>query len=161
MMTSMPSRQSRVGLDVVKADELHVERRAGERLDDAGVAVVLLLIQRVVHHVAAPGAHLAPAVEHRHGLDAVGRRALDVVVQLAELVAHALHIVDELGELAGQLQVAAVADAVDGLAQDGAPGGHPVLLGLPHGVAALVEGVGEEVGQEAALGVLHARDVAR
>ena len=36
----------------------------------------------------------------------------------------------ELRELQRQLQVAAVADAVNGLAQDGAAGGDPVLLGL-------------------------------
>ncbi len=93
-------------------------RRTG--FDHARIAVVLLLVQRMVDHVAAPRALLAPAVQHSHGLDAVGRGALDVLVQLAELVADALDIVEELRELAGQLQVAAVADAVNGLAQDGA-----------------------------------------
>ena len=146
-------------LHILKAEELHVEGGAAQRLDDAGVAVVLLLVQGVVDHVAAPGADLAPAVEHRHPLDAVGGGALDVVVQLPELVADALHIVDEVGELEGQLQVAAVADAVDGFAQDGPPGGDPVLLGLPHRVAPLVEGVGEEIGQKAPFCVLDALDV--
>src|SRR5699024_370216 len=101
----------------------------------------------------------APGVEHRHTLDAVGSGALDVVVQLPELAADALHIVDEVGELEGQLQVAAVADAVDGLAQDGPPGGYPVLLGLPHRLAPFVEGVGEEVGQKPPFGVLDPGDV--
>ena len=109
--------------------------------------------------MAAPRALLPPAVQHSHGLDAVGRRALDVLIQLTELVADALDIVEELRELAGQLQVAAVADAVNGLAQDGAAGGDPVLLGLAHRVAALVEGIWEEVGQESSLGVLDAGDV--
>ena len=113
----------------------------------------------MVNHVAAPRALLPPAVQHSHGLDAVGRGTLDVLVQFAELVADALDIVEELRELAGQLQVAAVADAVNGLAQDGAASGDPVLLGLAHRVAALVEGIGEEVGQEAALGVLDAGNV--
>ena len=110
--------------------------------------------------MAAPGAHFAPAVQHRHGFYAVWRRALDVVVQLAELIAHALHIIDEFRKRTGQLQVSAVADAVDGLAQDGAPRCHPVFLGLPHRVAALVEGVREEVRQKAALGIFHARNIA-
>ena len=147
-------------LDVLEADEGHVERRAAEYLDHAGVAVVLLLVERVVHHVATPGASLAPAVEHGHALEAHGPAALDILVELAELVAHALHIIKELRELAGQLEVAAVADAVDGLAQDGAAGGEPVVARLAHGIAALVEGVGEEVWQEAALGVFDAGDVA-
>ena len=83
--------------------------------------------------MAAPGPHSAPAVQHRHPLDAVGSGALDVVVQLPELVADALDIVDEVGELQRQLEVAAVADPVDGLAQNGPPGGDPVLFGLPNG----------------------------
>ncbi len=149
----------RVGLDVVKADKLHIKRCAGQRFDHARIAVILLLVQRMVNHVAAPRALLPPAVQHSHGLDAVGRRALDVLIQLTELVADALDIVEELRELAGQLQVAAVADAVNGLAQDGAAGGDPVLLGLAHRVAALVEGIGEEVGQEASLGILDAGNV--
>ena len=149
----------RVSLDVVKADKLHIKRRTGQRFDNARIAVILLLVQRMVNHVAAPRALLPPAVQHSHGLDAVGRGTLDVLVQFAELVADALDIVEELRELAGQLQVASVADAVNGLAQDGAASGDPVLLGFAHRVAALVEGIGEEVGQEAALGVLDAGNV--
>ena len=113
----------------------------------------------MVDHVAAPRALLPPAVQHSHSLDAVGRGALDVLVQFAELVADALYIVHELRELQRQFQVAAVADAVNGLAQDGAACGDPVFLGLAHRVAALVEGIGEEVGQEATLGVLDAGNV--
>ena len=70
----------RVGLYIVEADELHVEGRAGERLDHAGVGVILLLIQRVVHHVAAPGARAPPGVEHGHGLEAEGGGAADVLI---------------------------------------------------------------------------------
>ena len=96
-----------VVLDVLKADEADVKGGAAQRLDDAGVAVVLLLVEGVVHHMAAPGPHLAPAVQDCHPLDAIGRGALDVVVQLAELIADALYIVDEIGELEGQFEVAA------------------------------------------------------
>ena len=76
---------------------------AGERLDDAGVGIVLLLIKGVVHHVAAPSPHLAPAVEHGHRLAAVGGGTLDVLVELPELVADRLHIVDKVRELAREL----------------------------------------------------------
>ena len=91
----------RVSLDVVKADKLHVKRRTGQRFDNARIAVILLLVQRMVNHVAAPRALLPPAVQHGNGLDAVGRGTLDVFVQLAELVADALDIVEELRKLAG------------------------------------------------------------
>ena len=145
--------------DILKTDKGHVKRCTAERLDHAGVAVVFLLVQGMVHHVAAPGTRLAPAVEHGHTLQTHGPAALDVLVELTELVAHALHIIEELRKLARQLQIAAVADAVDGLAQDGAAGGEPVVSRLAYGVAALVEGIGEEVGQKAAFGVFDARDV--
>lgn len=90
-----------VGLDVVKADELHIERRTGQCFDDACIAVILLLVQGMVHHVAAPCAGLAPAVQHGNGLAAIGRCALDVRIQLAEFIADAFHIGQKLRELAG------------------------------------------------------------
>ena len=110
--------------------------------------------------MAAPAAGFAPAVQNRHSLDAVGGGATGILVQLAELVANALHVVDEFRELQRQFQIAAVADAVHRLAQDSPPRSDPVFLGFLHRVAALVEGIGEEVGQETALGVFHAGDVA-
>ena len=154
-----PVQHRGVGLHLVETDELHVVGGAGQGLDHSGIGVVLLLVQGVVDHVAAPGPGPAPAVQHGHPLHTVGGGALDVVIQLPELAADALHVVDELGELAGQLQVAAVADAVDGFSQNGPAGGDPVLLGLPDGVAPFMEGIGEEVGQEPPLGVLHPGDV--
>ena len=148
-----------IAADIVKGDESHIKGGAGQGLDDAGIGIVLLLVQGVVDHVAAPCTHLTPAVQDRHGLDAVGGGALNVLVELPELVADGFHIVDELGELERQLQVAAVADPVDGLAQDGPPGGDPVFLGFLYGIAALVEGVREEIGQETPLGVFDTGDI--
>ena len=99
----------------------------GQRFDHARIAVILLLVQRMVT-MWQPHARCCPQLfQHSHGLDAVGRRALDVLIQFAELVADALDIVEELRELAGQFQIAAVADAVNGLAQDGAACGDPVF----------------------------------
>ena len=112
-----------------------------------------------MHHMAAPGAGFAPGIEDRHRFDAVGRGALDIFIQLPELIAHALHVLDEFREVACQLQVTAVTDAVDGLAQDSPAGGDPVLFRLPDRVASLVEGVREEVGQETSLGVRYAGNV--
>ena len=112
-----------------------------------------------MHHVTAPCPHFTPAVQHCHPFDAVRRSALDILVQFAELVADALDIVEELRELAGQLQVASVADAVNGLAQDGAAGCDPVFFGFFHRVAALMERVREEVRQKASFRVLHALNV--
>ena len=103
-----------VGLDVIEADKPHLVGSSGQGLDHPGVGVILLLVQGVMDHVAAPGPGLAPGVEDGHRFDAVGGGPLDVVVELPELVADALYIVNERGEPAGQLQIAAVADAVDG-----------------------------------------------
>ena len=69
------------------------------------------------------------------------------------------HRVHELGEFGGQREVPAVAHAGDRRAQDRAAGLAPVVQAFDARVVALVEGVGEEVGQEPALGVLHAGDV--
>ena len=145
--------------NILKGDKLHIKGSAGQRLDDAGIGIVLLLIQGMVHHMAAPGAHSAPAVQHRHSLHAVGSGAPDALIQQPELVAHRLDIVHEIRELQRQLQISAVANAVDGLAQDGSAGGDPVFPGFLHRVAPLVEGIREEIGQEPALGVPDAGDV--
>ena len=83
----------RVSLDVVKADKLHIKRRTGQRFDNARIAVILLLVQRMVDHVAAPGALLPPAVQHSHGLNAVGGRALDVEQSYPLLIAMAVIVV--------------------------------------------------------------------
>ena len=68
-----------VGLDVIKADEAHIEGGAGQGLDHAGIRIILLLVNRVVDHVTTPGALLTPAVEHGHGLHAVGGGPLDIL----------------------------------------------------------------------------------
>ena len=150
----------RILFDVVKADELHIKRSAGQRFDNACIAVILLLIQCMVYHVATPAAALTPAVQNSHGLDAIRCGALDVFIQHAELVANALDVINKLGEFQSQLQVAAVSDTVNRLTQNCAASSYPVLLALFHRVAALVEGIGEEVRQEAALGVFYAGDIA-
>ncbi len=48
-----------IRLDVVKADKLHIKRRTGQRFDNARIAVILLLVQRMVDHVA-PHARCCP-----------------------------------------------------------------------------------------------------
>ena len=112
-----------------------------------------------MHHVTAPCPHFTPAVQHSHPFDAVRRSALDILVQFAEFLADALYIIHELRELQCQLQVAAVANAVNGLAQDGAAGCDPVFFGFFHRVAALMERVREEVRQKASFRVLHSLNV--
>ena len=151
--------QLRIVLDILKADKLHIKGRTGQHLNDTGIAIVLLVIEGVMHHVTAPSPHFTPTVQHRHSFDTVRRSALDILIQFAELLTDALYIIHELWELQCQLQIAAIADAVDGLAQDSAAGCNPVLLGFPHRVAALMERVREEVRQKASFRVLHALDV--
>ena len=69
------------------------------------------------------------------------------------------HRVHELRELGGQGEVAAVAHAADRRAQDRAAGLAPVVEAFDARIVALVERVGEEVRQEAAFGVLDARNI--
>ena len=80
-------------------------------------------------------------------------------MDLAELADHILDLVNKAGPVAGKLEVAAVADAVQRAAQNRAAGLHPVGAGLADRVAALGEHIGEEVGQQTALGVPDALDV--
>ena len=151
--------QLRIVLDILKADKLHIKRCARQHFDHARIAVILLVVEGMMHHVTAPCPHFTPAVQHSHPFDAVRRSALDILIQFAELLADALHIVHKLRELQCQLQIATIANAVNGRSQDGAAGCDPVLLGFPHRVAALMERVREEVRQKASFRVLHALDV--
>ena len=80
-------------------------------------------------------------------------------MDLAELADHILNFVNKAGPVVGKLEVAAVADAVQRAAQDGAAGLQPVGAGLTDRVAALGEHIGEEVGQQTALGVADTFDV--
>ena len=150
----------RILQNVVEADELHVEGRAGQGFDNAEIGIILLVVQGVMHHVIAPGSHPAPAVEDGDALHAVRGGSLHVLIQLAELRADGFHVVHKFRELHGQLQIAAVADAVHGLSQDGASCRHPVDLGFLHGISALVEGIREEVGKKPSFRILHALDIA-
>ena len=111
-------------------------------------------------HMAAPGAHFAPAVQDRNFLEAVRNGALDVLVKFTEFIADLLHIVQEVRELHRQLQIAAVADTVDGFAQDGSAGGHPVVFCLFDRISAFAEDIREEIREQTAFGIFDARDIA-
>ena len=50
---------------ILKTEEDHIERSAGQRFDHSGIGIILFLVQCMVYHVAAPGAHFPPAVQHR------------------------------------------------------------------------------------------------
>ena len=69
----------RVVLDILKADKLHIKGRTGQHLNDTGIAIVLLVIEGVMHHVTAPSPHFTPTVQHGHSLDTVGCGVLDVL----------------------------------------------------------------------------------
>ncbi len=105
--------------DIVKADKFHIKGGTAQCLDNTGIGIILLR-----------------------------RGSLYVVVQGPELLADTLHIVDEIRELHSQLQVSAVTDPVDGLSKDSSSSCHPFYLCLLHRVAALVEGIREEVGKK-------------
>ena len=146
--------------DIVKTDELHVERRAAQRLNDPCVGVVLFVVDRVVHHMVPPCAHLAPAVEDCDFFDAVRSRAFDIVIQCPELIAYTLNIVDEFRELHRKLQVTAVSDPVDGLPEDRPSRCHPVDFRFFHRIPALMECIREEIRKEAPLCISDSFDIA-
>ena len=61
----------RILADVIEVDELHTVGGTGQGLDDTCIGVVLLLVKGMVHYVAAPGTHPAPAVQHGNRLGVV------------------------------------------------------------------------------------------
>ena len=93
----------RIALNIFKADKRHIKGCAAKRLNDAEIGIILPIIQTMVHHMVAPGAHFAPAVEHGHLLYAIGGHALNIVIQGAELVAHGLNVIHKVRELERQL----------------------------------------------------------
>ena len=118
------------------------------------------MVDGMVHHVVAPGSHLAPAVQHSHLLNAVRSRPLDIVIQSTEFLAYALHIIDEFRELHCQLQITAVSDPVDGLSKDGSSCRHPVHLGLFHRISAFMEHIREEIRQKPSLCIFYSLNIA-
>ena len=144
---------------VVEADEPHVHAHAGQGFQNAVVGVGLLVGQGVCHGERHPGAHLAPGIQNRHVELTFGGHPTGAVVDVAEFVGDMGHRVHELRELGGQGEVAAVAHAADRRAQDRAAGLAPVVEAFDARIVALVERVGEEVRQEAAFGVLDARNI--
>ena len=92
----------RITLNILKADKRHIKGCAAKRLNDAEIRIILPIIQTVMHHMVAPGAHFAPAVEHGHLLYAIGGHALNIVIQGAELVAHRLNVIHKVRELERQ-----------------------------------------------------------
>ena len=73
----------------------------------------------------------------------------ELALNVAELLAKFGHMLDEFRELEREAQVAAVAEAVDGLAQQRAADLDPVAQRFAQRIAALAEDVGEEIGIEA------------
>ncbi len=150
----------RILLKILKADKAHVKGSSGERLDNPRIRIVLLEIDGVMHHMAAPCAHLSPAVQHCDLFHTIRHTALNIVIQLPELVADRFHIIHKFREIQRKLQISAIADPVDRLAQDRPPGRNPVNLCLLHRISALMEGVREKVRQKSSLTVGYSLDIA-
>ena len=89
--------------NLLKGEEYYLIGCAGQRFNHAGIAVILLLVEGMMHHMAAPGTHTSPAVQNSHLFIAEALRAFDVLIQLPEFVTHAFHIIDKLRKLASQL----------------------------------------------------------
>ena len=85
--------------NLIERQERHIKRRSGQSFNHSGITVILLLVQCVMHHVAAPGAHSPPAVQHGHSLLAEGLRPSDVVIKLPKLLAHAFYFLFRTAQL--------------------------------------------------------------
>ena len=90
-------------LQIGKTDKLHVKGRAGKGFYHAGIRIILLEINSVMHHMASPRAHLSPAVQHGNLFHTVGYAAFDVIIKLTELIADRFHIVQKFREIQRQL----------------------------------------------------------
>ena len=140
---------------ILEGHELHVHRQAGQGLIDVNQVVLVRLMEVAGQR---PGPQLAPGVHHSHPAgQGVGRAVAVHLHNAAELDGHVLDGVVELGEIEGQVQVAAQADAVHRLAQQRPADVLPVLQGIPGRIAAGREGGRaaqphrEQVGVEAQL----------
>ena len=119
---------------ILEGHELHVHRQAGQSLVDVNQVVLVRLMEVAGQR---PGPQLAPGVHHRHpARQGVGRAMAVHLHNAAELNGHVLDGVIELGEIEGQVQVAAQADAIHRLAQQRPADMLPVLQGVPGGIAA-------------------------
>ena len=90
--------------DVIKINELNIERHTAQALQHTFGRVGLAVVNGMMHLIAHPLAQAAPAVEDGH-LERrnVGLCALHIFVDLAELADHILNLVDKAGPVAGEL----------------------------------------------------------
>ena len=145
---------------IVKTDEFHVKRRSAQRLYNSGIGIVLFVINRVMHHMISPCAHFTPAVEYSYFFNTVWRCAFDILIKSAEFIADALYVINKFRELHCQLQITAVPDPVDRLAQDCSSCSHPVIFCFFYRIAALMERIREEIRQQPALCIFYSLDIA-
>ena len=99
----------------------------------------------MVYHMASPASNFTPAVQHSYFPHAIRNRSLCVLIQLAELVAHILYIIQKFRKIQSQLQISTIADPVNRFSQNGTSCGNPVLLCLLHRVSAVTKSIGEKV----------------
>ncbi len=111
------------------------------------------------HHVRLPGAEPAPAVQDRHLQAAVRLSAMDLIVNIPELVSQLLDIVCKSRKLISQTQVAAVADAVQRLSHKRSSGRQPVLSCFNARIVSFIKRIRKEIRQKTSFCILHAWNV--
>ena len=99
--------------DIIKADEGNIKRCAAQSLDDPEIRIILFVINCVMYHVVAPGAHFTPAVQDRYTLHTVWGHTLDVIIECTEFLAYLFDILYKIREFQGKFQISAVSDSLD------------------------------------------------
>ena len=123
---------------ILKGNEFHIHRQSGQGLVDVDQGVHIGFMEVAGQ---GPGPQAAPSVQYGHpDGQGVGVPFLLQGFDAAEFIADLLDGVHEGGVILGQVQIAAQADAVHALAQQGPAGALPVVHGVLFRVASFGEG---------------------
>lgn len=66
--------------DILKAYKFHIKRGSGKCFDNTCIGIILLEVNGMMHHMAAPGSHLAPAVKYSNLFYTIGRGSLNIFI---------------------------------------------------------------------------------
>ena len=84
-----------------KGEELHLHRHTGQGFQYTEIAVNLLIIQGVSHHVSLPGANFSPGIQDGHLTFVVGLLPLYFLMNFSKFLRHLFHGVQKGGEFVG------------------------------------------------------------
>ena len=142
-----------------KGEEFHLHCHTGQGFQNTEIAVNLLIIQGVRHHVSLPGTNFSPGIQDGYLTFIVGFLPFYFLMNCSKFLRHLFHGIQKGGELVGQAQISAVADAVNGTSENGPSCANPVFYGFLFGMHTGGEAVREEVGKETPFGITDSGNV--